>query len=68
MRDNSANLFALVVLLAYIDKPSEEVENRIYNMYSEMLNLFPNVDLDLRVVELYGRTKEEMPTYGQCEV
>lgn len=55
-------------LLAYIDQPNEKVEDRIYTMYSEMLDLFPNVDIDLRVVELYGRTKEEMQAQVHCEV
>jgi hypothetical protein len=47
-------------LYAYIDQPNEEVENRIYTIYGEMLDLFPNIDVDLRIVELYGRTKEEI--------
>jgi hypothetical protein len=51
-------------LLAYIDKPNEEVETRIYTIYGEMLDLFPNIDIDLRIVELYGRTKEEMQSYN----
>lgn len=55
-------------LIAYIDQPNEDVENRVYTMYGEMLDLFPNIDLDLRIIELYGRTKQEIQSQRICEV
>ena len=45
-------------LFAYIDQPNEEAENKIYSIYGELLELFPNKEIDVRIVELYGRSKE----------
>jgi hypothetical protein len=28
-----------------------------------MLDTFPDLDIDVRIIELYGRTKEEMHSY-----
>jgi hypothetical protein len=47
-------------LLAYIDKPDEDAETKIYNVYGELLDLFPNTDVDVKIIELYGRTKEQV--------
>jgi hypothetical protein len=47
-------------LLAYIDQPNEDAENKIYNIYGELLDLFPNTDVDVKIIELYGRTKEDV--------
>jgi hypothetical protein len=49
-------------MLAYIDEPNEEVENKIYSVYGEILNLFPDKEIDVRIVELFGRTKADMET------
>lgn len=53
--DNALNL------LAYIDQPNEEVENKVYSIYGEILDLFPKTEIDLRIIELYGRTKKAIP-------
>ena len=50
-----------VHMLAYINEPNEEAENKIYSVYGEMLDLFPNTNIDLKIVELYGRTREQVP-------
>jgi len=49
-------------MLAYIDEPNEEVENKIYSVYGEILDLFPDKEIDVRIVELFGRTKADMET------
>jgi hypothetical protein len=51
-------------MFAYIDVPNEQVEKRIYGIYGELLDLFPNTDVDISIVELYGRSKEEMQSLG----
>jgi len=51
-------------MFAYIDRPNEQVEKRVYSIYSELLDLFPNTDVDINIVELYGRSKEEMESLG----
>ncbi len=51
-------------MFAYIDEPNEEVEKRVYSVYSELLDLFPQTDVDISIVELYGRSKEEMQSVG----
>jgi hypothetical protein len=51
-------------MFAYIDEPNEQVEKRVYTIYSELLDLFPNTDVDISIVELYGRSKEEMQSLG----
>jgi hypothetical protein len=61
-QNDSLNLFA------YIDQPNEDVENRIYELYSQILELFPKIDVDLRIIELYGRTKQEVQSQSMCEV
>lgn len=48
-------------LFAYIDQPNEDAENKVYAIYSKLLDLFPKTDVDVRIIELYGRTKEELP-------
>jgi len=49
-----------LVLFAYINEPNWEAEDRIYEAYSLLLELFPDLDIDLKVFELYGRTVEEL--------
>lgn len=51
-------------MLAYIDQPNEQVEKSVYTVYGELLDLFPNTDIDIRIVELFGRSKEEMQSLG----
>lgn len=47
-------------LFAYIDKPNSEAEEEIYEAYGILLDLFPQLDIDLKVLELYGRSIEEL--------
>jgi hypothetical protein len=47
-------------MLAYIEQPNEDAENKIYAIYGELLDLFPNTNVDLKIIELYGRTKEQV--------
>lgn len=49
-----------LVLFAYIDKPNWEAEEEIYEVYGMLLDLFPHIDIDLKVLELYGRSIEEL--------
>lgn len=51
-------------MFAYIDVPNEQVEKGVYSVYSELLDLFPDTDVDVKIVELYGRSKEEMQSLG----
>jgi len=51
-------------IFAYIDKPNEQAEKEVYSVYSDLLDLLPNTDVDVRIVELYGRSKEEMQLLG----
>jgi len=51
-------------MFAYIDVPNEQVEKGVYGVYSELLDLFPNTDVDVKIVELYGRSKQEMQSLG----
>jgi hypothetical protein len=44
----------------YINEPNDKAEQQIYDIYSQLLDLFPNTDIQLRVFELYGRTKEDL--------
>lgn len=48
-------------LLAYINEPNEDAEKKIYGIYDEMLDLFPDTNVDLQIIELYGRPKEQIP-------
>jgi hypothetical protein len=48
-------------LLAYINEPNEDAEKKIYDIYGEILDLFPDTNVDLQIVELYGRSKEQVP-------
>ncbi|MCK4478200.1 hypothetical protein KAU88_06710 [Candidatus Bathyarchaeota archaeon] len=49
-----------LVLFAYINEPNGEAEDKIYEAYGLLLDLFPKVDIDLKVLELYGRSIEEL--------
>jgi hypothetical protein len=44
----------------YINEPNDKAEQQIYDIYGQLLDLFPNTDIQLRVFELYGRTKEDL--------
>jgi hypothetical protein len=48
-------------LMAYINEPNEDAEKKIYQIYGEMLDLFPDTNVDLQIIELYGRPKEQVP-------
>jgi hypothetical protein len=45
---------------AYVNEPNDKAEQQIYDTYGQLLDLFPNTDIELRVFELYGRTKEDL--------
>lgn len=45
---------------AFIDEPNEKAEQQIYDTYGQLLDLFPNTDIELRIFELYGRTKADL--------
>lgn len=49
-----------VELFAYLNEPNEEAERKIYEIYSDLLELSPSSNIDIKIVELYGRSKEEI--------
>lgn len=50
----------ILKVYTYINEPNDKAEQQIYDIYSQLLDLFPNTDIQLRVFELYGRTKEDL--------
>lgn len=49
-----------LVIFTYIEQPNYEAEEKIYEAYGQLLDLFPTLDIDMKVVELYGRSIEEL--------
>jgi hypothetical protein len=49
-----------ISLLAYLDKTNFETEERIYEIHRQLLESFPETNIEVRVVELYGRKKGEV--------
>jgi hypothetical protein len=49
----------VLTLLAYMDKTDFATEEKIYDVYGQLLELFPDTDIDVRVIELHGRSKTE---------
>jgi hypothetical protein len=50
----------LLSLRAYIETTNFEVEAKIYDIYAQLLEYFPDTNIDVKVVELYGRSKDEL--------
>jgi hypothetical protein len=50
----------LLSLHAYIETTNFEVEAKIYDIYAQLLEYFPDSNIDVKVVELYGRSKDEL--------
>lgn len=50
----------LVSLRAYIETANFEVEGKIYDIYAQLLEYFPDTNIDVKVVELCGRSKDEL--------
>ena len=50
-------------LCAYVDKTNFETEEKIYGVYGQLLELFPDTNIDVRVVELCGRSKDEVEAF-----
>lgn len=44
----------------FIEEDNWEIEERIYEAYGELLDLFPENEVDLRLLKLYGRKPEEL--------
>jgi len=55
-----ARLDDVLTIYAYIDKTNLETEEKIYDVYGQLLELFPDTEIDVRVVELHGRSKDEI--------
>jgi hypothetical protein len=52
----------VLTMYAYIDKTNFETEEKIYDVYGQLLELFPDTEIDVRVIELHGRSKDEIKT------
>lgn len=50
----------LLSLHAYIETTNFDAEARIYDIYAQLLEYFPDTNVDVKVVELYGRSKDEL--------
>ncbi len=50
----------LLSLRAYIETTNFEAEAKIYDIYARLLEYFPDTNVDVKVVELYGRNKDEL--------
>jgi hypothetical protein len=50
----------LLNLCAYIETTNFEAEAKIYDIYAQLLEYFPDTNIDVKVVELYGRSKGEL--------
>jgi hypothetical protein len=56
------NIVSLWVLL---DEQNWDVEDQIYESYGELLSAFPNYDIRIRLLRLWGRKPEDlMPARG----
>jgi len=47
-------------LFAYLEKFNFDTEAKIYEIHRQLLTSFPDTSIDVRVVELYGRSKAEL--------
>jgi hypothetical protein len=47
-------------LFAYLEKFNLDTETKIYEIHRQLLRSFPDTNIDVRVVELYGRSKAEL--------
>ena len=54
------NKEGLLSLRAYIETTNFEAEAKIYDIYAQLLEYFPDTNIDVKVVELYGRNKDEL--------
>jgi len=50
-------------LYVYIEETNFETEEKIYDVFSQLLRFFPNTNIDVRVIELYGRNKDELEAF-----
>lgn len=50
----------LLSLHAYMETTNFEVEAKIYDIYAQLLEHFPDTNIDVKVVELYGRSKDDL--------
>jgi hypothetical protein len=52
-----------ISLLAYLGKTNFETEEKIYEVHRQLLENFPETNIDVRVVELCGRSKDELEAF-----
>jgi hypothetical protein len=50
----------LLSLRAYIETTNFEAEAKVYDIYAQLLEYFPDTSVDVKVVELCGRSKDEL--------
>ena len=48
----------------FIEEDNWEAEENIYEAYGEMLDFFPDTEIDLRLLKLFGRKPEELLPKG----
>jgi len=48
----------------FVEEDNWEVEENIYEKYGEMLDFFPEAEIDLRLLKLFGRKPEELLPSG----
>jgi hypothetical protein len=50
----------LLSIRAYIETTNFEAEAKIYDIYAQLLEYFPDTNIDVQVIELYGRSKDDL--------
>lgn len=54
----------LISFWVFVEEDNWEVEENIYEAYGELLDFFPDAELDLRLLKLYGRKPKEILPKG----
>ena len=58
----------ILAFSVYMEKEDWAVEDQIFDIYGDLLDRFPELDIKLRVLRLWGRKAEEMSLFGGTKI
>ena len=51
-----------------MEKENWEVEDEIFSIYGDLLDTFPELDIKVRVLRLWGRKEDEISLFGGTKI
>jgi hypothetical protein len=52
----------------YMDKENWEIEDKIFDIYGDLLDTFPELDIKVRILRLWGRKEDEIYLFGGTKI